>query len=68
MKNLKKLNRNEMKSITGSGLLEDITSSLSFLDPLVKPIANTVNNVFCRIECVSNGTIVIKFLPCESTC
>jgi|UPI0006488775 hypothetical protein len=68
MKNLKKLNRKDMKTISGNGLLDDITGALDFLDPLVKPIANTLNNVFCRIECVSNGTIVIKFLPCESSC
>jgi hypothetical protein len=31
-----------MKTISGSGLLDDITGALDFLDPLVKPIANTL--------------------------
>lgn len=68
MKNLKKLDRNQLKTISGSGLLDDLVNSLDILNPVVKPIINTVNNVFCTVECISNGVIQIKLLPCESGC
>ncbi|WP_415327323.1 bacteriocin-like protein [Chryseobacterium sp. MMS23-Vi53] len=68
MKNLKKLDRNQLKTISGEGLLDDLIGTLDILDPVVKPIVNTVNNVFCTLECITNGVVQIKLLPCGSTC
>ena len=68
MKNIKKLNRNDLKTISGGGLLDDIIGTLDIVKPLIQPIVNTVNEVLCRIDCISNGVIEVKFLPCESSC
>ncbi|WP_415327324.1 bacteriocin-like protein [Chryseobacterium sp. MMS23-Vi53] len=65
MKNLKKLDRNELKTINGSGLLDDLLGTVS---GAVTTVVGIVGITVCNVQCMVNGIIQIKLLPCGSTC
>jgi hypothetical protein len=83
MKNLKKLDRNELKAISGNGLLDPIGGLLGGLGGVVGGVvggvgtigggvvggvSTVVTNALCQTQCVVNGVIHIKLLECGSTC
>lgn len=62
MKNFKKLNRHELKTISGNGLLDNFGSDV------LEAAFNTGNNLSCILQCTVNGVISVKLLPCKATC
>lgn len=62
MKNFKKLNRNELKTISGNGLLDNFGSDV------LGAAFNTGNSLLCVLQCTVNGVVTAKLLPCKSTC
>jgi hypothetical protein len=72
MKNFKKLNRKELKSISGEGLLDNIGGVIGGLGGVVGGILHDtgvlVSNTLCNVQCVVNGVVHIKLLSCGSTC
>ncbi|GEN69239.1 bacteriocin-like protein [Chryseobacterium rhizosphaerae] len=83
MKNLKKLDRNELKTISGNGLLDPIGGLLgglggvvggvvggvgTIVGDVVTGVGTLVGNALCQTQCVINGVIHIRLLECGSTC
>lgn len=83
MKNLKKLNRNELKTISGNGLLDNIGGLVTGLGGavggaigglggvvggVVTGATGVLETTLCNVQCVVNGIVVIKVLNCGSTC
>ncbi|KFF21113.1 hypothetical protein IQ37_15545 [Chryseobacterium piperi] len=83
MKNLKKLNRNELKTISGEGIFDNIGGVIGGLGGVVGGVVNGVGTIvggvvhdtgvlvgttLCNVQCVVNGVIQIKLLSCGSTC
>ncbi|MCS3528933.1 bacteriocin-like protein [Chryseobacterium sp. JUb7] len=61
MKNLKKLNRKELKKISGGDLIGNV---FSYTDEIIQLLDLAV----CNVQCTVNGVVQIKILPCNSTC
>lgn len=61
MKNFKKLNRNELKTISGNGLLDNISGA-------VLEAAFGTGSEVCNVQCIINGIVTIKVLPCRFKC
>jgi len=83
MKNLKKLDRNELKTISGNGLLDPIGGLLgglggvvggvvggvgTIVGDVVTGVGTLVGTALCQTQCVINGVIHIRLLECGSTC
>lgn len=83
MKNLKKLNRNEMKAISGNGLLDNIGGVVGGLGGAIGGaiggvggviggaiggLGGVVSGTLCNVQCVINGVVHIQVLSCGSTC
>ncbi|ASW73473.1 hypothetical protein IQ37_15540 [Chryseobacterium piperi] len=72
MKNLKKLNRDELKTISGNGLLDNIGGVIGGLGGVVQGVLHDtsvlVGNTLCNVQCVVNGVIQIKLLACGTAC
>lgn len=83
MKNLKKLNRNELKTISGNGLLDNIVNVANgvvgaaggavvgvgnIVGGVVVGTGNVTTTTLCEIQCVINGVVTVKLLACGSTC
>ncbi|MCS3528923.1 bacteriocin-like protein [Chryseobacterium sp. JUb7] len=74
MKNLKKLNRNELKSIEGNGLLGDLGAGLGVLiggigatvGGIIVGTFQTAEGLMCKINCTVNGVVDIKILKCDN--
>ncbi|MCS3528922.1 bacteriocin-like protein [Chryseobacterium sp. JUb7] len=78
MKNLKKLNRNELKTIDGNGLLGGLLGGIvgsggviigiiKTADGIIDNAVGTVDNTICQVQCLINGVVVIKPLNCSAT-
>lgn len=65
MKNLKKMKRNELKTITGGNILTDIGDKIK---EVTNNAINEVKDGLCNVECLINGVVHIKLLDCGSTC
>jgi hypothetical protein len=70
MKNLKKLNRNELKSISGAGIISDLSNLTGQIGGLITniPAVPTVVDGLCQVQCVLNGVITLQLLPCGGSC
>jgi len=77
MKNLKKLNRNDLRSIsggeTGTGAQLNIVPLGQALGQLFgglfgAGVGAAYNGAVCNVQCTINGVVTIKVLNCGSTC
>ncbi|AZA83724.1 hypothetical protein C1637_14215 [Chryseobacterium lactis] len=84
MKNLKKLDRNELKSISGEGLLDPIGHLIGgvvgavggivggiggVVGGTVSGVVNVLENGLCQVQCEVNHVIYLKVLNCGArTC
>ncbi|GAA5087395.1 hypothetical protein GCM10023210_10160 [Chryseobacterium ginsengisoli] len=67
MKNLKKLNRNELKTISGAGLLDNVfgvvtgtvNATTGILNGVGAVVGNTVNGVGSTVGATVSGTVTV---------
>ncbi|WP_312395146.1 bacteriocin-like protein [Chryseobacterium sp.] len=79
MKNFKKLDRNELKTITGNGLLDNIGgvvggvvgvvgNTVSGIGDVLSEIGTLAEENLCKMQCVVNEVVEIELLACGSIC
>lgn len=78
MKNLKKLDRNELKFISGNGLFDgspfgnifgpvaDLFDTMDNVLGIAK-IIKTLDNGLCEVQCTLNNVIQVKVINCNAT-